>query len=395
MTKHSLNPTSTIKSRLRGLLIAGVLLVMAISFIGRQIAFAQSQQIQQLQQEINQVQHDSQVKRETQGLLGIEASSLMDAINKLQSQIDASQARIDQLQGDINALNQQIAAAEAELAKQKELLAMNIRAMYLEGDISTFEMLMSSKDLSEFVDREQYRTSVKNKIKSTLDRINQLKLELDTKRKTVQATLDEQTALRDQLASQRAEKDRILALNQEQQNQLESQIRANSGRLAELKRKQAEAEAALARSLNNGNYRVASAGYVSAGDVVGAVGNTGLSSGPHLHLEVRRGGTINPNPYIRVQPVSMPPAWISQGYGVANPLYISGYHPGIDYAANSNAPIFAIDSGQMYRGCSNQLLGTRDNAYGYVAIVEHSNGTKSVYAHMSGGPSACNYNTYY
>lgn len=74
---------------------------------------------------------------------------------------------------------------------------------------------------------------------------------------------------------------------------------------------------------------------------------------------------------------------------------IAGYHTGVDYASSSGAAIYAIDGGQMYRGCSNQMLGTRNNDYGYVAIVEHSNGIKSVYAHMSGGPAACNYNTYY
>lgn len=369
--------------------------VFAFAFIGRPFVNAQSQQIQQLQEQINQVEQDTHAKREAQGVLSIEASSLADAINKLQVQIDESQARINKLQGDVDALNVQIAEAEAELVRQKEVLALNIKAMYLEGDISTFEMLLSSKDLSDFVDKEQYRNTVKTKITTTLDRINVLKAELDNKRKTVQATLDEQKALQDQLASQRAEKDRILALNQDEQNKIENQIRANSSQLAELKQKRADAEAALARSLNNGSYRVASAGYVSAGDVVGAVGDTGLSSGPHLHLEVRRGGTINPAPYMVAQPVNMPPAYISQGYGVYNPLYYSGYHMGIDYAANSGAPIFAIDGGQMYRGCSNDLLGTRDNAYGYVAIVEHSNGTKSVYAHMSGGPGACNYNTYW
>jgi murein DD-endopeptidase MepM/ murein hydrolase activator NlpD len=34
---------------------------------------------------------------------------------------------------------------------------------------------------------------------------------------------------------------------------------------------------------------------VSAGDTVGRVGSTGISSGPHLHFEVRlRGAAINP-----------------------------------------------------------------------------------------------------
>lgn len=357
---------------------------------------AQSQQIQQLQQQIDQVQNDSSQKRENQGVLGIEASSLSDAINKFQTQINTSQSRLNQLQTEVNELKQQITDAETELVKQKKILGETIKAMYVEGDITTLEMLATSKDLSEFFDKQQYRESVSSKVKITLDKVTKLKLDLNTKRATVEAAIGEQQALRGQLASQRSEKNYILSLNQNQQNKLENQIRSNSGRLAELKKKQAEAEAALARSLSSGSYRVSPAGQVSAGDAVGAIGNTGLSSGPHLHLEVRGGnGTINPGPYLKAKPVNMPPAWISQGYGVANPLYRSGYHMGIDYAGSSGSAIFAIDGGKMYRGCSNQMLGTKRNDYGYVAIVEHSNGTKSVYAHMSGGPAACNYNTYY
>lgn len=378
------------------LLIVVTLVVLSFSIAKLPFVQAQSQQIKDLQKQIDQVQQDTNSKKETQGVLSIEASSLSDAINKLQAQINSSQARIIQLQGDVDNLKLQIAEAEAELAKQRYLLGETIRAMYIEGDITTIEMLATSKDLSDFFDKQQYRESVRSKIKSTLDKITKLKLELNTKRETVEATLAEQQALRNQLASQRAEKDRILALNQDQQAQLENQIKANSGKLAELKRKQAEAEAALARSINSGSFRSAPVGPVSAGSIVGAVGNTGLSSGSHLHLEARNGsGVINPAPYIKVKPVNMPPGWISQGYGVANPLYRSGYHGGIDYAAPNGQPIFAIDAGQMYRGCSNDMLGTRNNDYGYVAIVEQSNGVKIVYAHMSGGPAACSYNTYY
>lgn len=353
------------------------------------------QQINQLQQEINHLQKVNDGHNHEQGVLGVEAASLSEAISKFQAQIDASQARINQLEADITLLKQQIVETEAELLRQRKILGESIRTIYLEGDITTIEMLATSKDLSDFFDKQQYRESVQSKIKRTLDEINRLKLELKQKEATVQATLDEQEALRDQLVAQRAEKDRILAMNVDQQNQLENQIRANSGRLAELKKKQAAAEAALARSLSSGSYRVASVGPVSAGDVVGAIGNTGFSSGAHLHLEMRSGNsTVNPSPYIKAKPVNMPPAWVSQGYGAANPWYRSGYHSGIDYAAPSGAAIFAIDSGHMYRGCSNQMLGTSNNDYGFVAIVEHSNGTKSIYAHMSGGPAACNYNSF-
>lgn len=348
------------------------------------------------QEQIDKLNSQNEKKHNEQGILSIEASSISEAIDKLQNQIEASQARINELDQQVIDLREQIKKAEEELAKQKSALGSIIKTIYVEGDISTLEMLATSKDLSDFFDKQQYRESVRSKVKNTLDAITQLKLDLNTKKDKIQISLEEQKSLRSQLNVQSSEKNRILSLNQQERDALEGQIKKNSAKIADLRQQRADAEAALALSLSNGSFKLSPSGSVKAGDVVGAIGSTGLSSGPHLHLEVRNSsGTINPSPYIKSLPVNMPPGWISQGFGVSNPLYHSGHHSGIDYATSSGSPIFAIDGGNMYRGCSNQMLGTSNNAYGYVAIVEHSNGLFSVYAHMSGGPSSCNYNTYY
>jgi surface antigen len=196
---------------------------------------------------INALNAENSQKRGTQAQLGAEAAGISDVIAKLQAEINALQARINDNQNKLADLRVQIAAAEAELAKQKNLLGETIKTMYVEGDISTVEMLASSKDLSDFFDKQQYRESVRSKIKTTLDKITALKLELNTQRETVEKLIAEQQGLQANLAAQRAENDRILAMNQAQQSELDNQIKANSGKISELRKAQAAENAKLFR----------------------------------------------------------------------------------------------------------------------------------------------------
>lgn len=197
------------------------------------------------QDQINQLNAENAQKRQTKDQLGAEAASLNDTIAKLQAQISALEAQINAYQAQIDDLKRQIEEQEAELARQRKILGENIKAMYLEGQISTLEMLASSKDLSEFVDKQQYRTSVQEKIKTTLDKITELKLQLKAQKEQAEKILNEKQLAQDQLDAQRAESTRLLSLNQEQQAQLNSEIKSNFTRIAELRRQQAIENARL------------------------------------------------------------------------------------------------------------------------------------------------------
>lgn len=342
------------------------------------------------QAEINNLEAQIQQAEEHAHALEREGNTLQNRLSIIAAEKRSIQVRIDRNELKRKQLSEQIVENTKRLNLQREALADTLGDMYVDGIPSTIEILASSNTISDYIEKQQYRDSINESIEETIGTIEKLKKQLEDQKKELDTLIAAQKGQRDQLAAKENEQSRLLAATRGR----EAEYRNLVGQLEE--KKQA-AEAALAASLSSGSYKVAPVGYVSAGSVVGAVGNTGLSSGPHLHLEARVGGaTTNPDQYIRRQPINMPPGFVSQSYGNADPIYRSGYHPGTDYATNSGAPIFAIDSGNLYRGCSDQLLGTRsDNAYGYVAIVEHASGVVSVYAHMSGGPGACNYNTYY
>ncbi len=217
----------------------------------------------QFDAQITALQQANAVKQEAKSQLGSEAASLSDAMYKLQVQIDALQSQIDANKAKMDDLQNQIIAAETELAKQKVILGESIKAMYLEGQISTLEMLASSKDLSEFVDKQQYRTAVQAKIKTSVDKITELKIQLKEQKLKVEQTLNDLQILQARVDTQRAEQARLLSLNQSEQNALNIQIRQNSQAVAALRAEQA---AANARLFNGANVVLGTACDTAHGD---------------------------------------------------------------------------------------------------------------------------------
>ncbi len=204
-------------------------------------------------EQIKAINNDTSAKREVKNQLGAQAASLTETINKLQAEINALQTQINDSVAKSADLQKQIVAAEEELVKQKKLLGDNIRAMYLEGQITTLEMLASSRDLSEFVDKQQYRDSVKDKIKNTLDKVTALKIQLKNQRELVEKLLADQQAMHSQVASQQSEQNRLLGLNKSQQSELNQQIKQNNAQVAELRAQQAAANRRLGGTAEAGD----------------------------------------------------------------------------------------------------------------------------------------------
>jgi peptidoglycan DL-endopeptidase CwlO len=156
----------------------------------------------------------------------------------LQVQINDNQAR----QADLQA---KIEEGQRELQRQKGILGDNIRVMYVEGQITTIEMLATSKNLSDFVDKEEYHTAVKNKIQDTLKRIAELQNQLSEQKTQVEKLLADQRTQQGQLDANRAEQAHLLAYNAAQQADYNAQIQSNKSKIADLHRQQAAENAKL------------------------------------------------------------------------------------------------------------------------------------------------------
>jgi peptidoglycan hydrolase CwlO-like protein len=213
-------------------MLSGLAISVATVVGGHVYADTFDQQIQALQQQnaSNQAQSDA---------LAAQANSYQSAIDALSQQISSLQSAIDNTQAKINDLNNQIAQAQAELAQQKKVLGENIKTMYLEGDVSTLEILAASKNLSDFVDKQQYRNSVADKIKTSVDKINALKAELTKEEDQQQGLLKDQQAQQSQLQASQAQQTAMLNYTEGQKAAYDSQIRSNNSQISTLRAQQA------------------------------------------------------------------------------------------------------------------------------------------------------------
>lgn len=221
-SSFALKLTRILTPVLVGLLIGG----MSFGSFLRPVATANS-----INDQINALERENNANRSIVADLRNQAVSYQDAVAKLQAAVNALQAQIDANTAEQNRLQNEITAAEAELVKQRRILGENIKQMYLEGQISTLEMLASSKDLSQFVDKQQYRNSVQDKIKTTMDKITALRHQLKAQKEGVEALLATQKTQQAQQEEARAEQASLLSYNQAQQADYNSRTRDNQSKI--------------------------------------------------------------------------------------------------------------------------------------------------------------------
>ncbi len=162
------------------------------------------------------------------------ADSLQAKVDTINAQIDELQAKIDKATLEIEQTRQQINDAIDELNKQKAIMFENARTLYKMGNPTTIEILASSDNFSQFIDKQEYLSSVREAINKAAAQIQELKDQLVEKQNKLEEFVQEQKVQRGLLANKRNEQAELLAGAREVQNKYASVLDSQKEAVAAL-----------------------------------------------------------------------------------------------------------------------------------------------------------------
>lgn len=341
----------------------------------------QAQQ-EQLQAENQQLQTQLDSLREDQAQKQAYLETLQEQISLVQEQILTTRENIQDLNESIGQLTLKLEASQAEVQDTIDLFKQRLVALYTAGNVSTLEILLDSKSLSDFTTRIELIDTMALRDQEIIGKLEDYMAKTQADREQLEAQKQEVASLQVTLEGKEKE---LAALYEENQAALgdiqgqvyatENQLQVNEEELAESERLVQEAIAAQKRAEEEAKKQAQAAAVEtpSSGENSGEENGSGNGDGGS--------GAVSP---------PTPSGGGSSGFDPIWPLpgvtYISDHfggargHKGMDIAGPWGTPIVAAADGQVIEANATDSWGY---SWGYYVLIYH-NGTYSTrYAHMS------------
>lgn len=160
-------------------------------------------QIRALRQQMEPLQQKANELNGQANTIQAAVNALIAEKNVIQAQLDLSQARYDKLSNDIE-------VNKKKLADNQAVLGALIANLYVDDEISPLEMLASSQNVGEYMDKQEFRTAASQRLNETIVKVRELKTQLEKDQKEVAAVIEEQKSQRAAKAAKEAEQQELL-----------------------------------------------------------------------------------------------------------------------------------------------------------------------------------------
>lgn len=201
-----------------------------------------SDQLRALQAQVDQQQARANDLRKQGDTLQSALDTITAEKNGIQAQIDLNQAKYEKLTSDIE-------ANKVKLANNQAALGGIIADLYVDDSITPLEMLASSDNVSEYMDKQEFRTAVTEKLNTTIAAVKDLKNQLESDQKAVEKVLEDQKAQTAALAAKEAQQQTLVNQTRGEEAVYQQQVASTKAQMADVA---AQQRAALARLTSGG-----------------------------------------------------------------------------------------------------------------------------------------------
>lgn len=170
-----------------------------------------------------------------------EAKTYEAAVAKFNNQIKTVQAQIDLAKAKHDKYVQQIKDSQEQIEQNKLVLGTTIASMYVESEVSTLEMVASSKNIGDFLDKQAQRQAIQDQLSKTVEKIEALKAELEKQKQGVEREILNQQSAQDLLDKKRAEQAELVRETRGKESKYRSMVRDKNSQIEQLRAEQAEA----------------------------------------------------------------------------------------------------------------------------------------------------------
>lgn len=278
--------------------------------------------------------------------------ALQDEIDTVQAQIDVYNSQLTEVENRLSEIEAQKEQKQNDLENTKQTFMTRLRAMYVSGDNSMLNVLLSANDFGDFLYRDQLLSSVTDhdnaimeQLKADIKAVEELETQANEEKQEIQSIKSEVDAKRAELGDRMKEMNAVISELEGQKSGLEDQLDEYAAAIDEFEAKiQAEAAAAAKKNSSSASQSPSYSG--------GAKPNAG--------------GWVWPCPGFYYISSYVGPRW-------------GRTHNGLDIAGGSiyGKPIVAARAGTVIDA------GWNSGGYGNYVMINHGDGFITIYGHMS------------
>ena len=329
---------------------------------------------QESQEKIKENEEKKEKVTEEKNSIQQEVDKLNDKISDYEGQITSLDTKISDANTKIKEEEKKLAQAEQDYKDQEELIKKRMVAVYTSGDTSYLDVLLSSKNLTDFISSYYLVSEVTKMDAELLDKIQKQKEEIETAKKEIEnnktaltASKEEKENVNSQLKVAKTEKtNKVAQLSNEEQK-----IQQEIDDIKDYEKRVSYKLAELEKEFNNQKNTSNSSSSKSPNSASNNKGNNTQNSTGNYS-----GGTST---YGFGYPVANHAT--SNEFGLKKSYYHSSIgHTGLDFTVKEGTPVYAIGDGAITLNYDNP------KGWGTNLMIMHKvNGQViySFYAHLS------------